>query len=97
MSRRAIIAWEIGGGRGHVVHLAAVAAALARRGFHCFAFLVHMEYAHEIAASCESVRQGPWFPYREPNDNLQPSSRYSDWLRLHHFEEPPGIRAAIER
>ena len=97
MARRAIIAWEIGGGRGHVVHLAAIAAALTARGFKCFAYLVHMEHAAEIAPHCDDVRQGPYFPYREPGEHLKPSSRYGDWLGLHHFDEPQVLRTSIER
>lgn len=97
MPRRALIAWEIGGGRGHVVHLAAIAAALTARGFSCIAYLVHMEHADEIARHCDDVRQGPYFPYRTPGEHLRPSSRYGDWLGLHHFDEPQVIRTAIER
>jgi UDP:flavonoid glycosyltransferase YjiC (YdhE family) len=97
MARVALIAWEIGGGRGHVVHLTEIAAALARRGFRCIAYLVHMEHADEIAPHCGEVRQGPYFPYRTPSEQLNPSSRYGDWLGLHHFDEPQVIRTAIER
>lgn len=97
MPRRALIAWEIGGGRGHVVHLAAIAAALTARGFSCIAYLVHMEHADEIAPHCDDVRQGPYFPYRTPGEHLKPSSRYGDWLGLHHFDEPQVVRTSIER
>jgi UDP:flavonoid glycosyltransferase YjiC (YdhE family) len=96
MIRRALIAWEIGGGRGHVVHLTTVAAALRWRGFVCSAYLVHMGQASEIAAHCEFVREGPYYPYREPNEQLNPSSRYGDWLGLHHFGDAQVLRTAIE-
>src|SRR5262249_39942477 len=96
MTRRALIAWEIGGGRGHVVHLTTVAAALRQRGYRCFAYLVHVGQAPEIAPYCESVQEGPYYPYREPNEQLAPSSRYGDWLGLHHFDDPRVLRTAME-
>jgi UDP:flavonoid glycosyltransferase YjiC (YdhE family) len=95
--KRAFIAWEIGGGRGHVVHLAAVAASLKRRGYCNVASLVHLDYAGELAPHCEQVEQGPQLPYRAPLDNDLPGSYYGDWLGLHHFDDPAIIRRAIER
>jgi len=94
--KRAFIAWEIGGGRGHVVHLAAVAASLKRRGYCNVASLVHLDYAGELAPHCEQIGQAPQLPYRAPiNDDL-PGSHYGDWLGLYHFDDPAIIRRAIE-
>src|ERR1700690_274023 len=95
MSRRALIAWEIGGGRGHVVHLATVAAALARRGLRNTAYLVHMEHASELAPHCDAVEAGPYFPFRRDIDPYQLSTRYGDWLGLHYFDDAGVIRKAI--
>ena len=95
--KRVFIAWEIGGGRGHVVHLAAVAAALKRRGYCSTAVLAHIDHAAEIAPYCDEVRQGPRLPYRAPAHYDLPSSFYGDWLGMHHFDDPDAIRNAINR
>jgi hypothetical protein len=96
MSRRIFIAWEIGGGRGHVVHLAAVAQALARRGFRNTAYLAHMEHAEELAPFCERVSQGPVPAYQPPSRALH-NPRYGEWLASHHFDDSAVIRSQIER
>jgi UDP:flavonoid glycosyltransferase YjiC (YdhE family) len=95
--KRAFLAWEIGGGRGHVVHLAAVAASLKRRGYCNVASLAHLDHADELASYCEQVEQAPQLPYRAPTDDDLPSSHYGDWLGLHHFDDSAVIRHAIER
>jgi UDP:flavonoid glycosyltransferase YjiC (YdhE family) len=95
--KRAFIAWEIGGGRGHVVHLAAVAASLKRRNYSSVAALVHLDHAGELAPYCDEIRQGPYLPYRAPVDDDLPGSYYGDWLGMHHFDDPEVIRHAIER
>lgn len=94
--KRAFIAWEIGGGRGHLVHLAAVAASLKHRGYTIVASLVHLDYANELAPYCEEIRQAQQLPYRAPIDDDLPGSRYGDWLGLHHFDDPAVIHRAIE-
>jgi len=94
--KRAFIAWEIGGGRGHVVHLAAVAASLKRRGYRSVASLVHLEHARELAPHCDNIMQAPQLPYRAPVEDDFPSSFYGDWLGLHHFDDPATVRAAVE-
>ncbi len=96
LMKRAFIAWEIGGGRGHVVHLATVAASLKRRGFSHTAALVHLEHAGELAPYCETVEQAPQLPYRAPATSDLPGSSYGDWLGLHHFDDPAVVRRAIE-
>jgi hypothetical protein len=95
--KRAFFAWEMGGGRGHVVHLAAVAVSLQRRGYRSFASLVHLNFAGELAPHCEEIEQAPQLPYRAPLAEELPGSRYGDWLGLHHFDDPAVIRNAIAR
>ena len=95
--KRAFIAWEIGEGRGHVVHLAAIAASLKRRNYRNVASLAHLDYAGELAPHCEQVEQSPLLPFRKLADYDLPGSYYSDWLWLHHFDDPATIRDAIER
>jgi hypothetical protein len=95
--KRAFLAWEIGGGRGHVVHLAAVAASLKRRGYSNTAALVHLDHAAELAPYCEQIEQAPRLPYRAPIDDDPASSYYGDWLGSHHFDDPAVVRGAIQR
>ncbi|GLK81459.1 glycosyltransferase [Methylopila turkensis] len=52
--RRALLAWEGGGGRGHLVTLKTVAEALSDR-FEFDAALCRMDHAGEIEALCEQV------------------------------------------
>jgi UDP:flavonoid glycosyltransferase YjiC (YdhE family) len=95
--KRAFIAWEIGGGRGHVVHLAAVAAALRRRGYRQSAHLVHLDHAEELAPYCDGVGPAPALPYFAPATDARPYSRYGDWLGLQGFADSAIIRTAIGR
>lgn len=97
MRRRALIAWEIGAGRGHVVHLACIAAALQRIGYVSTAYLVYLDHASEIAPYCDAVVEGPNFPYRQPSELPQLSMHYGDWLGLHHFDEPAVVRDVVGR
>ena len=97
MGRRALIVWEIGAGRGHVVHLATVAAALRRMDYRCTAYLVHLDHAAEIAPHCDEVLAGPRLPYRQHADIPTLSAHYGDWLGLHHFDDPAVIRDIVVR
>jgi hypothetical protein len=45
---------------------------------------------------CDEVRQGPYFPFRHPDPSIDRSSRYGDWLGLHHFDDPGVVLNAIE-
>ncbi|GLK77124.1 hypothetical protein GCM10008171_23780 [Methylopila jiangsuensis] len=62
---RALLAWEGGAGRGHLLHLRAVAEALGGR-FAFDAALCRMEHAAEIAPVCDVVVQGAALYDREP-------------------------------
>lgn len=55
-----------------------------------------MDQAAEIAPHCDEVREGPYFPFRHPDPQTDRSSRYGDWLGLHHFDDPGVVRSAIE-
>ena len=54
--RRALLAWESGAGRGHIVALKKVANAISDR-FECDAALCRMKHADELADSCVAVFQ----------------------------------------
>lgn len=93
--KKALLAWEFGGGRGHVVHLAAVAAALQGRDYRCKAFLHHLDHASELSGVCEQIAQGPQLPFRTAFRD-SPSSRFSDWLWLLNFDDAALLRRTIE-
>jgi hypothetical protein len=97
MPRRALFAWEIGGGRGHIVKLARVARAVKGRGFDIRAHLVRLEHAREIAPYCTSVTACTRLPERLPGRDHRSSTSYGDWLRRFHFDDHDVISAAIER
>lgn len=63
--RRALLAWESGAGRGHVIALKTVAEAISDR-FECDAALCRMKHADELASSCVSVFQSRYLSL-DPN------------------------------
>ena len=82
--RSAALAWEIGGGRGHIVRLGAAAEALNRIGVACqSAVLIHTEYAHEIAGKVGRIRNAPLpralWTHRDER-KLPLASTYGEWL-----------------
>jgi hypothetical protein len=82
--KRAVLAWEIGAGRGHIVRLNACADALASLGIACTAaVLIRTQYAHEIAGRVERVHQAPpvrFYWWHRKDRNLSPPSTYGEWL-----------------
>ena len=93
MTRRLLYAWELGGGRGHVVHLATVAAALRRRGWTGSAALGGIDHAHELAPYCDVIRRGPKLPFHSDRGG---STHYGDYLGCYHFDDEQIIAAAID-
>ena len=63
--RRALLAWESGAGRGHIVAMKTVAKAISDR-FECDAALCRMKHADELADSCVAVFQGRYLS-ADPN------------------------------
>jgi UDP:flavonoid glycosyltransferase YjiC (YdhE family) len=86
-TRRALLVWELGGGRGHILHLSLAATALARQRFACTAaVLVHVEHAHEIALQVERIRQAPrlrFFEFLRRQLGHRSAATYADWLGDH--------------
>lgn len=60
--RRALLAWESGAGRGHIVALKNVAEAISDR-FECDAALCRMKHADELLTTCVSVFQSRYLSY----------------------------------
>lgn len=92
----ALLAWEAGGGRGHVVPLRTIAEAVSDR-FTFDAALCELEHKDELAAFCEPV-QGPWLPYsgeyRESQGN-PPSATWGEVLADIGFRRPEILRECI--
>lgn len=95
-TRRALLAWEGGAGRGHVVHLKAVATAL-RDDFVFDAALCRLEYAGEIAPHCALVCQGPYLPYdasRRGREGVR-TATFGEFLGDLGFRDPAFLARQI--
>lgn len=92
----ALLAWEGGSGRGHVVPLRTIAEAISDR-FDFDAALCKLEHKDELAAFCEPV-QGPWLPYsgeyRESQGN-PPTATWGEFLADIGFRRPEILRESI--
>lgn len=76
--RRALLAWEGGGGRGHLVTLKTVAEALGDR-FRFDAALCRLDHASELEASCDSIYQGAYLWYREEHRKSRGGVAAATW------------------
>ncbi len=92
----ALLAWEHGGGRGHVVPLRTVAEAVRDR-FTFDAALRDLTFKDELAGLCDPV-QGPWLPfsgeYRKERGNPVASTR-GEVLGDVGFRNPEILREII--
>ena len=92
----ALLAWEGGSGRGHVIPLRTVAEAVSDR-FTFDAALCQLDFKDELAAFCEPV-QGPWLPfsgeYRQSQGN-PPSATWGEFLADIGFRRPEILRESI--
>ena len=92
----ALLAWEGGSGRGHVVTLRTVAEALRDR-FTFDAALCKLEFKDELAGLCEPV-QGPWLPYSGEYRKSRGNPIVSTWGELLGdvgFRSPEILREGI--
>jgi UDP:flavonoid glycosyltransferase YjiC (YdhE family) len=76
--RRAILTWECGTGRGHLVKLKTVAEMLGDR-FEFDAALCSMKHADEIRPYCTSVFQGAFLPYNRADRTALGDVTTSTW------------------
>lgn len=92
----ALLAWEGGSGRGHVVPLRTIAEAISDR-FDFDAALCKLEHKDELAAFCEPV-QGPWLPYDGDYRKSQgdpPTATWGEFLADIGFRRPEILRESI--
>ncbi|MEP9389312.1 hypothetical protein [Mesorhizobium sp. KR9-304] len=92
----ALLAWEHGSGRGHVVTLRTVAEAVGDR-FTFDAALCKLDFESELAALCNPV-QGPWLPfsdeYRKAHGNPA-TSTWGEFMGDMSFRSPEILRECI--
>jgi UDP:flavonoid glycosyltransferase YjiC (YdhE family) len=94
---RALLAWEGGDGRGHIVTLRTVAEAIGDR-FSFDAALCRLTHSDELAPLCDAVVRGPWLPhsreYREQQGN-PPTSTWGEFMGDIGFTRPTILRKSI--
>lgn len=92
----ALLAWEHGSGRGHVVPLRTIAEAVSDR-FTFDAALCKLDFKGELAGLCDAV-QGPWLPYSDEYRKARGSPATSTWGELlgdSGFRRPEILRESI--
>jgi UDP:flavonoid glycosyltransferase YjiC (YdhE family) len=92
----ALLAWESGSGRGHVVTLKTVAEALSNR-FTFDAALCDLTFKDELAGLCDPV-QGPWLPYSDEYRKARGNPLISTWgefLGDTSLRDPDILRQSI--
>lgn len=93
MTKRALLAWESGAGRGHVSALRSFAQALAP-AFVCDAALCKMKFASVLEPHCEMVfrsRSHAADITRRPNGGTEPIGTWGDYLGDVGFGEPQWL------
>ncbi len=92
----ALLAWEHGSGRGHVVPLRTVAEAVRDR-FTFDAALCDLTFKDELSGLCDAV-QGPWLPfsgeYRQSRGN-PPAATWGEFMGDYGFTRPEILRESI--
>jgi UDP:flavonoid glycosyltransferase YjiC (YdhE family) len=92
----ALLAWEGGSGRGHVVQLRTIAEALSDR-FTFDAALCKLDFKDELAGFCEAV-QGPWLPFSGESRKARGNPVAATWGELLGdvgFRNPEILRESI--
>jgi len=92
----ALLAWEQGGGRGHLVSLKTIAEAVRDR-FSFDAALCQLAYKDELAGLCEPV-QGPWLPFSNEYRKSLGNPRRATWGEFMGdigFRRPEILRESI--
>ncbi len=92
----ALLAWEGGSGRGHIVTLRRIAEAIGDR-FTFDAALRDLTFKDELAGICDAV-QGPWLPYssdyRKANGNPS-AATWGETMGDVGFRRPEILRESI--
>lgn len=92
----ALLAWEGGRGRGHVMTLKMVAEAIGDR-FSFDAALCSLDFKDELSAFCDPV-QGPWLPFSDEYRRSRGNPRTATWGEFMGdigFRRPEILRQSI--
>jgi UDP:flavonoid glycosyltransferase YjiC (YdhE family) len=90
-SKKALLAWQIGDGRGHVSKLRFIGEALKARGVTCTAALTRLEHADEIRHVADRIHSAPPLPYFHHlriERGEQPAATYGEFLGDLGFASP---------
>jgi hypothetical protein len=83
VSKKALLAWQIGDGRGHISKLRTIGESLKLHGFVCSAALTDLEHADElkdVTASIRRVSQLPYFHGLRAQAGYPPAATYGEFL-----------------
>lgn len=97
MKKRAILAWEHGGGRGHIAMLRDIAAAL-QDDYAFEAVLYQMDHAAELEPVCTSVKSGAgliYDPAPASETNGLVSATWGDYLADSGFRDVEFLQSRI--
>lgn len=98
--KRALFVWEIGNGRGHVVHLRTLAEAWVLAGGVCAGFaLSNGEHAHELSSAAGPVFAGPHQKRIVPDRfarGFGPAATFADFIGDCGFGSLPLLAAQVE-
>jgi hypothetical protein len=90
-AKKALLAWQIGDGRGHVSKLRLIGEALKARGVTCTAALTRLEHADEIRHAADRIHSAPLLPYFHHlriERGEQPAATYGEFLGDLGFASP---------
>jgi len=81
--KKALLAWQIGDGRGHITKLRIIGEALRSRGFSCSAALIDLEHVGElkhVVSSVKRVPRPPYFHHLRLEGGHSPAATYGEFL-----------------
>ena len=98
--KRALFVWEIGNGRGHVVHLKTLAQAWVQAGGVCAGFvLCNSEHAHEVSYGEAPVLAGPHQKRIVPDRfarGFGPAATFGDFIGDCGFGSLPLLASQVQ-
>src|SRR5205085_11675262 len=96
--RTALLAWELGGGFGHIASLRRVALYLQASGFRCVAVVKNVSSAEALRTAGVDVLQAPVWPIllgRDQYRNAQSSVTLGDTLGDAGLADVSALRALV--
>jgi hypothetical protein len=97
--RKALLAWQVGDGRGHVNKLRIVAEGLTAHGMTCAAALTRLDHANElghVTSELHSIPPLPYFHDARLNKGHKPAATYGEFLGDLGFAFAEVVGAHVE-